>query len=856
MSEEILHKKIQESFQNLFVDVPDIPKYILDNLNHELRDYQKQALRQFMFTQELSHADLSYNYLLFHMATGSGKTLVLASSILYLYKEHGYQNFLFFADSDAIVKKTHDNLTNVHSPKYLFHPNGIVIDGNLVSVQIVDMFPAAPARHTIYLKLTSIQKLHGDLTEPKENGMTFEQLKDYKIVLLGDEAHHYFAETKKNQKRVSKKELEKRSWERTLEQLLNLNPKNRMLGFSATFNLRNEFLYHKIKDKIVYQYDLKKFMEDKFSKNVVLLRANEDDETKMLHGILLSQYRKYIALDHAIDLKPVIMFKSSTIKVSEQAYANLLRMIEHLTVEQLQKIINHGLMAYQNENSIWNQMFSYYNEKKDLEEVVSDLKWDFTEQTVLNVHSQVFLSEENALLLNSLEERENPIRAIFQIAKLNEGWDVLNLYDIVRISEGASTTLAMTDSEAQLIGRGARYYPFEYEGERSHTRRFDHVPSELKILETLHYHTINESAYIKNLEKSLDKENIQVLEDVYERFEAKVKTEFKQTDIYQQGKIYVNKRVPTTVEDYDHIAKYQISTVYEIPLSESIEQKYGAKKQIVSAVEKHEVEWKVEKRFIQKAIQRNPFYRFHNLKKYVPAISSMKDFIEHANFLGDLKLLITLPSDVSLADLAAADKLGMVEKFLKYAENQIRLNYKKERGTPYFEGIAMKEMIGDYFIEVSRIQSASQEQIFARSMHGHDWYVYDKAIVNRLENDMIDFVHSYVEELKKKYADVYLIRNERKIKVVEIDGVRGFMPDFLLYLKDENCTYQVFLEPKGDHLSKEDEWKQDFLMELSENPKIEILDENEHVRLLGIKFYSNDPDKKRAFREDFIEKLL
>src|SRR5699024_11187077 len=128
-----------------------------------------------------------------------------------------------------------------------------------------------------------------------------------------------------------------------------------------------------------------------------------------------------------------------------------------------------------------------------------------------------FLSEENTLMLNSLEERDNPIRAIFQIAKLNEGWDVLNLYDIVRISEGASTTLHTTDSEAQLIGRGARYYPFEYEGKNSYTRRFDHVPTELKTLETLHYHTINENAYIKNLEKSLDKEKIQVMEDHYER---------------------------------------------------------------------------------------------------------------------------------------------------------------------------------------------------------------------------------------------------------------------------------------------------------------------------------------------------
>src|SRR5690625_3523265 len=141
---------------------------------------------------------------------------------------------------------------------------------------------------------------------------------------------------------------------------------------------------------------------------------------------------------------------------------------------------------------------------QSLPEVIRDLQWDFTEETILNANDRAFLSEDNALLLNTLEEDNNPIRAIFAVAKLNEGWDVLNLFDIVRISEGATSTKTTTDSEAQLIGRGARYYPFEYQEEHSYTRRFDLVQTDLKVIESLHYHTINENAYIKNLEKSLE----------------------------------------------------------------------------------------------------------------------------------------------------------------------------------------------------------------------------------------------------------------------------------------------------------------------------------------------------------------
>src|SRR5699024_5107951 len=180
------------------------------------------------------------------------------------------------------------------------------------------------------------------------------------------------------------------------------------------------------KDKVVYQYDLGRFMENGFSKNVVLLRANEDDEVKMLHAILLSQYRKYIARDNGIHLKPVIMFKSNTIPISEQSYQTLLNIIENLTVNKLVQTIRNGNALYENESSIWNKMFSYYKDKS-LADVVSDLQWDFTDETILNVNSKVFLSEENALRLNTLEEESNPTRVIFQIAKLNEGWDVLNL---------------------------------------------------------------------------------------------------------------------------------------------------------------------------------------------------------------------------------------------------------------------------------------------------------------------------------------------------------------------------------------------------------------------------------------------
>jgi type III restriction enzyme len=858
MSNEILHTRVEKRFNDIFETLPEIPDYLSANLSHNLRPYQEEALRHFIYTQQSDAADFAFNHLLFHMATGSGKTLVLAATILYLFKEKGHRNFIFFVNSDAIIKKTFDNLTNTASPKYLFNPEGIVIDGSPVTIQVVDVFPAFPANHTIYLKLTTIQKLHTDLTNPRENGLTYESLDELDLVLLADEAHHINALTRSDKKKLNTKELEEKTWESTVAKLLRQQQSNRLIEYTATIDLTNDALFQKYRDKIVFQYDLKRFMEDGYSKNVVLLRANEDDTQKILNGLLLSQYRKYIAQDHGIDLKPIILFKSNKIATSLDANKTFLALVENMTAESLQIVIERGAAVYQNAQSIWHKMFTYYQEK-NLNQVVRDLKWEFTNETTLNANDASFLSEGNTLLLNTLEEADNPIRAIFAVAKLNEGWDVLNLFDIVRISEGASTTKNTTDSEAQLIGRGARYFPFVQEGERSYTRRYDYSGSDLKLIETLHYHTINENAYIKNLEKSLEAANIQVKEDQYDRLVAKVKGKIRRMDFFKNGKIYINKLVPTSALDYQSFTDYNVSPVYDVQYETAVEQQYLSGKTTTAGLNRHEEQLPVSKMLLQKAIQRNGFYRFNNLRNYVPSISSMKQFIEDKRFLGNLKINLSLPQGMTVERLSPKEKLSIVERFLSYAEKNIRSNYMKERGTPVFEGVAFSDLFDDYVVELNKITSKASnvtQVIRERDMKGHDWFIYDKAIVNGLENDMIDFVNNYVERLREKYEEVYLIRNERKVKIVEIGTVRGFMPDFLLYLKDADYTYQVFLEPKGDNLREKDGWKQEFLLSLSQRNDIEILDENEEVRLIGIKFYSDDRELKQAFRVDFQEKLL
>lgn len=62
------------------------------------------------------------------MATGSGKTDIMAAIMLYMYAELGYQNFLFVVNTNSVISKTKENLLNPASKKYLFASN-MVING-------------------------------------------------------------------------------------------------------------------------------------------------------------------------------------------------------------------------------------------------------------------------------------------------------------------------------------------------------------------------------------------------------------------------------------------------------------------------------------------------------------------------------------------------------------------------------------------------------------------------------------------------------------------------------------------------------------------------------------------------------
>lgn len=494
---------------------PPIPAYITDNLSKELRDYQIQALKHYLLQRQKP----STNHLMFNMATGSGKTLIMAALMLELYKR-GYREFVFFVDSRAILEKTRSNFCDSKSEKYLFSQE-IIIDSKRVEVRAVNNFENGRSEG-INIVFNTIQGLHSLFSDERENSLTFSDLEGKKLVLIADEAHHLNSLTKK---KPDKKEKEQeKSWESTIKKALEIGEDNLLLEFSATIP-QDEGVLQKYRDKIVYEYALKQFYEDRYSKKIFLIKYGSSGvRERFLGACAMSVYRQLAAREENIVLKPVILFKSKNIKESEgneRGFYEFLASVDGLEVERFFYNVDgedsNGEFAESRADSKTRGQeellarakgfFKEYFKAQWEQRLAERIRAEFHQSYCINMNDEKKL-EENQILINTLESSSNEVRVIFAVDKLNEGWDVLNLFDIVRLDNAGAKSAKTGDvatRDAQLIGRGARYYPFRLsEEEDRHRRKFDKGAHKLDVLEALSYHSTNEVGYISALHKALE----------------------------------------------------------------------------------------------------------------------------------------------------------------------------------------------------------------------------------------------------------------------------------------------------------------------------------------------------------------
>lgn len=876
-----------------------IPDYVKNNLKYDFFEWQQDAFENFLLQENLrTKRNLSgHNHCMFNMATGTGKTLLMAALILYYYKK-GYRHFLFFVNQTNIVEKTEENFLNISHNKYLLK-NNIIIDDKIVKIEKVNQFSNS---ENIQIKFTSIQKLHNDIYLERENNTTLSDINKLDIILLGDEAHHLNSKTKSKQPEldfdIEKTEITgktgqsdiERSWEHTVLELIlkknnpknknNITSKNVLLEFTATIPDDNDIL-KKYKDKIVFQFPLKDFLKKGYTKQVNIVSSSFDKRQRILQALLFNWYRYKIGLKYISNFKPVILFRSKTIDESWEDFEFFKNIINSISYDDFSflneiELPNKDQLAIEDPYSYGKSRIidiKRFIKENNLElDFISYIQNNFQERNLIITNSKSNKTqtektdEDDEKLLNNLEDKDNHITGIFTVKRLTEGWDVQNLYDIVRLYEGqnlgGSTKGKLGNAsvqEIQLIGRGVRYYPFEYKDYPKLKRKFDdELENELRVLEEFYFHSDADERYIRQLKADLKKEGY--IEDKKEIVKFDIKEKFKESPFWKNSKLFINKKKEnpdrqkkdlSDLATYTHYDVTKEFSLEETQVSLEMEGKDKSRLEIhnnnKSTISFNFKNLKIYHRHIvYKAINNlgkadNSIWKFKNLTKELK-ITSIENLFD-MEYLGNIRFSIaTKSNNRDLDNLNNEELYEILLRFFKKIEKEINSFSKPFIGS-VFESKDFKEVFKkpkEKFIDKEKYNSDDVYK-YANS----DWFLLDKNYSTSEESALIEFIENRLTNLGEKFDDVFLLRNEEVLKIYNFSDGQGFQPDFLLFLTKNKkiLSYQIFIEAKGSQFQTElnnfeyskEEWKQKFLLEITDYHS-----NHGNYRIYGLPFFSRE----------------
>lgn len=820
--------------QILYQPVGNYVAQAQQNLKHTLRSYQRHALERFFYYETQYEGKNNNNHLLFEMATGTGKTLIMAALLPYFYAR-GYRTVLFFVNSTAIIEKTRQNFIDAHSSKYVFAPQ-IIVDGQRVKVRpvrsIADTNPLC-----INIIFTTIQGLHSTMQNPKENTVTLQDFAEHKIVLLADEAHHTNTQTKSSLKLEA-------SWENTVADIYAQNPDNYLLEFTATAALHTDALKQKYYNKVLVRYGLEKFNKDRYSKNIRLAQTKTQTiEDRFLLSIMLNQYRQEVAAKYRLHIKPVLLYKSKTIKASKAAQLCFHKLTEGLGEKDIDDLL--VLVKKHQDIALYSDIYEFFTrENISHAHLAKRLRENFSPEKTLNVNNDGELACMQ-VALNTLEDAANKYRVIFAVDKLNEGWDVLNLYDIVKLYETPTTKgKPPTTQEMQLIGRGARLYPFTVEEEQEYYRRkYDSVAHELSVLEQLHFHTADGSQFIEQLNQDLAEAGLTEPQTI--EGEIRLKKSFKESSLYQNEYLYTNERIRRKRQNIFQTDLFggilgggskqrderfaQISGAYTIDIALDVFDLYSKKlpqKLEFSKIAALTLGKDIPSAVFLKAVSKVKGLFFEQVAQKLE-LNSILDIQQRFQ---DNRLTIAYPKEYKKREICTPRALLQVTtNFLQNLSTLMHEVWTEHVGTRELKRTPIKEVFTNKKI---RIQPGSM-----LSCEAMPHFAQEQIHATSYERELVEELCAYLEA--SAIPVKWLIRNERHFALYNFADGKGFEPDFVLILKDDS-VYQIFIEPKGEHLQGTDAWKQQLAHDIA---ALETGDKTHNI--VALPFYS--PSTKDTF---------
>jgi type III restriction enzyme len=374
----------------------------------------------------LTSFEREFPSLCFALATGVGKTRLMAATMAYLHRVKKVNNFFVVAPNKTIYEKLKRDFDPQFFHKYVF--TGLydfvqppqIIDGDNFENFRQSLFRES-GLHGVTINIFNIAKLtHGRGKDAEMarvqrlNEVLGQSYFDYlrslpDLCLMMDESHHYHAE-------------------QGFGALNDLNP---MLGLEFTATPQIQTTKGKVNFKnVIYEYSLAHALNDKMyvKEPVAWTRKDfdpsqfKDDQSDKLGPLEREKLVDGIKLHIDTKAKLDVYGRNHGLPIVKPFVLVVARDIPHS--RQIRDFLTSDEFCE-----------GYYRDK------------------VIEIHSGQgkVESDENTEKLLGLEDRDNQTEIVIHVNKLKEGWDVTNLYTIIPLRASASETLT-----EQTIGRGLR----------------------------------------------------------------------------------------------------------------------------------------------------------------------------------------------------------------------------------------------------------------------------------------------------------------------------------------------------------------------------------------------------------------
>lgn len=361
--------------------------------------------------------------LCFSLATGVGKTRLMGAFIAYLHLARGIRHFFVLAPNLTIYNKLIDDFSNRTSPKYVFQgiaefaqePPFVVTGETYESLSSTrgDLL----GDFGVTINIFNISKINSEVRGGKSPRI--KRLSEYigesyfsylanlpDLVLLMDESHRY----------------------RASQGVRAINELKPILGLelTATPKVKAGSAFTDFKN-VVYSYPLNRAIADGFVKEPAVA-TRQNFNVSQYEGEEGQRQLEKLKLEDGIIVHEAV-------KVDLEAYA---RQHDRPIVKPFMLVVA--------------QSIAHANELQQLMEDDSFFEGRYRGKVITVTSNQTGEEkDENVQRLLWVEDPAEPTEIVVHVNKLQEGWDVTNLYTIVPLRASASDILT-----EQTIGRGLR----------------------------------------------------------------------------------------------------------------------------------------------------------------------------------------------------------------------------------------------------------------------------------------------------------------------------------------------------------------------------------------------------------------